>query len=104
MDMQFMNMLYTDYTELHDKLRYLTQPVYTGNNNIHIEFEELVKDMAEYKTTLKFLQSMLCHEFQSIDPNFDPSILCDDYQKWKTVITMLKFKADNSSTIQKRNR
>lgn len=104
MDVQFMNMMYKDYHDIHDKLRFLTQPVYIGNDDQHKEFDELVKDLAEYKTTLRYLQSMLVHEFHAIDSKFDPLVLCDDHEKWKAVITMLKHRADNSSTLSKRNR
>lgn len=104
MDTQFMKMLYTDYYELYDKIRMLTQPVFIGQDPQHKKFNELIKNFAEYKTTLRYLQSMLAHEFNSIDPNFNPLILCDDHEKWIAVITMLKHRADNSSTLSKRNR
>jgi len=104
MDMLFMNTLFQDYTELNDQLKTLTQPIYIPDRETREELDELIKDMAEHKTTLKLIQSMLIHEFHSIDPTFDASTLCDEYQKWKAVITMLKHKADNSSTISKRNR
>lgn len=91
MDVKFMQIMYHDYNELRDKY-------------INKEFDGLIEDFAECKATLRLLQSMLVHEFTSIDAKFDPLILCDEHEKWKTVIQMLLMRANNQSSISKRNR
>jgi hypothetical protein len=46
--------------------------------------------VAQNESLLIGIQSLLLHEFQAIDPNFELNKVCTDIQVWQSVIALAK--------------